>query len=160
MFSTPEFWVFVAFCLLIGAFGKRAYVFATQTLDQHSQKITDQIAKAEALYEEAQSLLNSYKQKHEDAEKQAAEIISHAERDAQEYKSNSEREFELFIKQKEKALVERLMIQQEEAKLKLRKEATEEAVRRVEELIASSPDIQKKIKDISLKDIMGVTGTM
>src|SRR5271167_3011582 len=115
MFSTPEFWVFIAFILLFATFGKRVYIFVTQTLDQHSRKVADQLAKAESLHNEALSLLNSYKKKHEEAEDQAAKIISHAELEAKELKKASERELEKFIAQKEKTMIERIAREQEEA---------------------------------------------
>jgi len=153
MFSTPEFWVFIAFLLLIASFGKRAYLFMTQTLDEHSKKISDQLARADSLHDEALSLLNSYKKKHEDATLQAEKIIAYAKREALEFKENSERELEKFMRQKEKALLERIVIEQEEAKLKLRKEATDEAIKIVEHLLQSSPEERKKITEASLKEI-------
>ncbi len=153
MFSTPEFWVFIAFVLLIASFGKRAYIFVTQTLDQHSQKVTDQLAKAESLHDEAQSLLNSYKKKHEEALEQANKIIAYAEREALELKQTSERELEKFIAQKEKALHERMNIEREEMKAKLISEATDEALKIVERVLAKSPADLKTLTEASLKEV-------
>lgn len=153
MFSTPEFWVCIAFILLIAAFGKRAYIFVTQTLDQHSQKVAEQLAKAENLHEEALSLLNSYKKKHEEALEQAKKIIDFAEREALELKQASEKELEKFIAQKEKALEERITIEREEMKAKLISEATDEALKIVEGALAKSPAELKKLTDASLKEV-------
>ena len=114
-FSTPEFWVFIAFILFLGAVGKRAFAFLTQSLDEHSRKVAHQFEEAQRLHDEALSLLQSYKKKHEEAIEQATKIVSYAETEALESKKSSEREFEKFIASKEKALTERMAIEKEEA---------------------------------------------
>lgn len=153
MISTPEFWVSVAFVLLFVLFGKRAYTFMTQILDDHSRKVTEQLEKAESLQKEALSLLNSYKEKYDNALEQAEKIIAHAEREAEDFKSQSENELEKFIAQKEKALSERLALQREEAKAKLTKEASDLALKIVEEKIMASPATRKKITKTALQDV-------
>ena len=153
MFATAEFWVFIAFLLLIAGFGKKAFGFLNQTLDTYRQKITQDIESAQNLHDEAVSLLNSYKKKHEEAIKQAEEIMSYAENEALEFKKASEQEFERFITQKENALLERISIKNEEAKLKLRKEAIDEAILIVEHVLSKDKGQKKKINTSSLKEI-------
>ena len=79
MFSTAEFWVLIAFLLLLGGIGKRAFASLTKTLDDHRQKIADQVEEAQRLHDEALSLLNSYKKKSQEAKEQAEKLLAFAE---------------------------------------------------------------------------------
>lgn len=153
MLATAEFWVFIAFLLFIGVFGKKAFGFLAQSLDAYRQKITQDIKAAQNLHDEALSLLGSYKKKHEDAIKQAKEIMSYAEKEALEFKRSNEQEFERFVAQKEKALLERIAIKNEESKVKLRKEAIGEAISIVEHVLSKDAAQKKKINSAALKEI-------
>jgi len=152
-YSTPEFWVFIAFVLFLGAVGKRAFAFLTQSLDEHSRKVAHQLEEAQRLHDEALSLLNSYKQKHRDAIEQAAKIVAYAEAEALEFKKSSEHEFEKFMTNKEKALQTRMMIEREETKNKLRQQAVDEALIIVEKVLSGEPKEKKKLTEASLKEI-------
>lgn len=153
MFSTPEFWVFVAFILFLAIFGKKAFVFLTQILDEHSLKVARQLEEAQHLHDEALSLLNSYQKKHEDALEQAQKIISFAEAEALEFKKATLKEFEKFMANKEKALLERVAVEREEAKSKLKQQALDEAITLVENLLAKEPKERQKLTEASLKEI-------
>ncbi|MBP9692110.1 MAG: ATP synthase F0 subunit B [Alphaproteobacteria bacterium] len=153
MFSTPEFWVFIAFVLLLGGLGKRGFSFATQTLDEHRKRVIHQLNEAQRLHDEALSLLNVYKKKHEDALEQAAKIISYAEKEAQELKKSSQQELELFIHQKEKALLERIALEKEETKTKFRQQVVDEALKIVERHLLTEKKERDKLTMASLKEI-------
>jgi F-type H+-transporting ATPase subunit b len=152
-YATPEFWVFIAFVLFLGAVGKRAFVFLTQSLDEYSRTVARQLEEAQRLHDEALSLLNSYKKKHEEAIEQAAKIVSYAEAEALEFKKSSEEEFEKFMANKEKALAERLVIEKEEAKSKLRQQAVDEAFTIVEKFLSKELKEKKKLTEASLKEV-------
>ncbi len=154
MFSTPEFWVFIAFILFLASAGKKAYTFLIRSLDKHTRKISLQLEEAQRLHDEALSLLNSYKKKHEDAVEQAAKIISFAETEALEFQKASQQAFEEFMKNKEKALLERITIEKEEAKSKLRKEVVEEACAIAEQLLLKDPKEREKFTKKSLEEII------
>lgn len=157
MFSTPEFWVCISFFLFLGVAGKKAYYFLTATLDEHRRKITQQLEEAQRLHDEALSLLASYKQKHEDAIEQAERIISFAEAEAQEFKNASEQEFEKFVIQKEKLLLERIANEKEEALSKLKVQVADEALKIVERVILKETKEKKKLTTAALKEIMHVS---
>ena len=156
MFSTPEFWVFIAFILFLAVFGKKALAFLTQSLDEHSRKITHQLETAQRLHDEALSLLNSYKEKHKEAIEQAGKIVAFAENEALEFKKTSEHEFEKFMTNKEKAFLERIAREKEEANSKLRQRAVDEALAIVENVLITSPKEKKKLTDAALKDILSL----
>ena len=153
MFSTPEFWVFIAFVLLIAGGGKRALAFLKQYLDEHSHKVAHRLEEAQRLHDEALSLLNAYKKKHEEAVDQAEKIISFAKAEALEFRKSSEQEFEKFMARKEKTLLERLALEADEAKSKLRQQAVDEAIAIVESRLSREQKEKKKITESALKEI-------
>ncbi len=157
MFKTPEFWVLIAFVLFLLAFGKKIWAFLTQSLDEHRNKISRQLEEAERLQGEALSLLEAYKQKHEEALKQAAEIIAFAEEEALTLKKEKEREFDQFMKQREKALFERMENEKEETKADFRKQILEEAIVHIERFLGAQKDETKKLTENSLKEITDIS---
>lgn len=156
MFSTPEFWVFVSFVLFIGLFGKRGLAFISQLLNEHRQKITQQLEEAQRLHDEALSLLNSYKKKHEEAVEHAKKMVAFAEQEALDFKKSSEEEFKKLLTQKEKALLERIHLETEITKSTLRKQAADEAFVIVEDLLSTDTKERKKLTKAALKEISGL----
>jgi F-type H+-transporting ATPase subunit b len=153
MFATPEFWVFIAFILFVALFGKRGTVFLTQLLDQHRFKVTQQLDEAQRLHDEALSLLNSYKKKNEEALEQASNIMASAEKEALAFQKSSEVEFQKLLAQKEKALLERIVLETEATKSKLRNQAADEALAIVENLLSKDSKQREKLTKASLKEI-------
>jgi F-type H+-transporting ATPase subunit b len=153
MFSTPEFWVLVAFFLLLAVFGKRGFLYLIQGLDDHRQKVTHQLREAERLHDEAFSLLNSYKTKHKEAEKQVEKLLAFAEVEAKELKKTAEKEFQDFMTHKEKAMSEKLAIEKEETFAKLRRQVTMEALAIVEEVLLKDKNLREKLTKKALQKI-------
>lgn len=156
MFSSPEFWVLVAFFLLLAVFGKRAFRYFIQSLDDYQQKVTHQLREAERLHDEAFSLLNSYKTKHKEAYAQVEKLLAFAEEEAKEVKKTAEKEFQDFMKHKEKAMSEKLAIEKEETFAKLRRQVTMEALAIVEEVLLKNKDLREKVTKDALKKIQDV----
>lgn len=153
MFSTPEFWVFISFLLFIALFGKRGFYFISQMLQEHRQKVTQQLEEAQRLHDEALSLLNSYKKKHKEAIEHTERMIAFAKKEAEDYKKTSEAEFKKLLAQKEKALLERIALETAETKAKLRKQAADEAFMIVENLLSQDSKERKKLTKAALKDM-------
>ncbi len=90
--STPEFWVAVSFFLFIGLIiylGVPGKVAAA--LDARAKRISDELAEANRLREEAQALLSEYQQKRQEAEKEAENIIAQAKAEAENYAAETRR---------------------------------------------------------------------
>lgn len=153
MFSTPEFWVFIAFLLFLCIVGKKAYHFLAESLDAHSRKVAQQLEEAQRLHDEALSLLNSYKEKHKEAALQAEKIISFARAEAQELKKTHEHEFEKFMAQKEKSLLERIANDKEEAKSKIKTQIMNEALKIVKHVLSTKEEEKKKLTHAALQDV-------
>ena len=91
-FREPESWVAVSFVLFVGllVYLKVPAMLASM-LDERSAKIARELAEARKLREEAQSLLTSYQKKRTEAEKDAADIIDLARKEAESYTAEARR---------------------------------------------------------------------
>ena len=69
------------------------------------------------------------------------------------FKKSSEQELEIFIHQKEKALLDRIALEKEGAKSKLRQQVVDEALKIVEEFLSTEKKEREKLTKASLKDI-------
>lgn len=153
MWSSPEFWVFIAFLLFLGLFGRKGLSALNQLITDHQQKITQHLEEAQRLRDEALSLLNSYKEKHAEALEQAEKMMDLAKKEAAEFKKSSEEEFNKLLAHKEKMLLERIARETEEAKAKLRQQAANEAFAIVEKHLSKDEKTRKKLTAASLKEI-------
>jgi len=84
MFAEPEFWVAVAFVILMGIF---AYMGVHRTilttLDHRSERIRSELADAQRLKQDAAKLLAEYKARRATAEREAADIVASAKTEAE-----------------------------------------------------------------------------
>src|SRR5258707_15199973 len=84
MFSEPEFWVAVAFVILMGVFAYFGiHRTVLTTLDHRSDRIKAELDDARRLKEKAAKLLADYKSRHATAEREAQAIISSAKAEAE-----------------------------------------------------------------------------
>src|SRR5712675_2120123 len=86
MFSEPEFWVAVAFVILMG-------VFAYFGIHRSKAELDD----AGRLKEEAAKLLTEYKSRHASAEREAQDIIASARAEAERIASEAKAKMEDFV---------------------------------------------------------------
>lgn len=56
---TPEFWVLISFVFFVGFFGRKIYLKITGQLDEYIKSVSDKIAEAEKIKEEASVLLKN-----------------------------------------------------------------------------------------------------
>jgi F-type H+-transporting ATPase subunit b len=73
----------------------------TKALDDRSDGIRKELEEARSLREEAQRLLAEYKRKGEDAEKEAADIVAQAKRDATAITAEAKAKTDEYIKRRE-----------------------------------------------------------
>ena len=155
MFSSPEFWVAIAFIMLLAAIGKKAYIQLTGFLDAHIQGIRTQIENAETLLHKAQDMLAEYTHKQHTAIDQSVEIVSSAESQAIELKRSSERELMHQLELREKACLARIAQAEKEARDDLAQQTANEAFKIVQRVLESTDS--KKLTDTILKDISHVS---
>src|ERR1700689_5852387 len=103
MFAEPEFWVAVAFVILIGVF---VYLGVHRTvltaLDHRSERIKAELDDARRLKDEATKLLAEYKARHASAEAEAQDIIASAKAEAERIASEAKSKLEDFVARRPK----------------------------------------------------------
>jgi F-type H+-transporting ATPase subunit b len=86
IFQHAEFWVAVAFLLLIALFVYlKVPAMIVKSLDERAAAIAKSLADAEKLRLEAESLLKDYQRRRVEAEKEAESIVEQARREAEAY---------------------------------------------------------------------------
>src|SRR5688500_3371630 len=103
MFYAPEFWVAVAFVVLMGVF---AYVGVHRTvltaLDHRAERIRAELDDARRLKDEAAKLLAEYQARHAKAEAEAQDIVASAKADAERIASEAKAKMEDFVARRTK----------------------------------------------------------
>src|SRR5947199_4431319 len=103
MFAEPEFWVAVAFVILMAVF---AYIGVHRTvltsLDHRRDRIKAELDDARRLKDEATKLLAEYKARHATAEREAEDIISSAKTEAERIAAEAKVKLEDFVARRTK----------------------------------------------------------
>src|SRR5258708_23692884 len=98
MFFEPEFWVAVAFVILMGVFAYfGVHRTVLQTLDRRSERIKAELDDARRLKDEAAKLLAEYQARRASAEREAEDIIAHAKAHADRIPSAANRTIHDFL---------------------------------------------------------------
>src|ERR1700756_2112025 len=97
MFFEPEFWVAVAFVILMVLFGYLGiHRTVLKTLDHRSERIKAELDDARRLKEEAAKLLAEYKARQASAEREAQDIIASARAEAERIAAEAKTKMEDF----------------------------------------------------------------
>lgn len=138
-FRSPENWVAVSFVLFAGLLVYlKVPAMLARMLDERSAKITRELAEARKLREEAQSLLASYQKKRAEAEKDAADIIDQARKEAEAYTVEARRKLAEMLERRVKQ-AEQKIAQAEAAAIKeVRTVATDIAVAAASQLVGEA----------------------
>jgi F-type H+-transporting ATPase subunit b len=134
-----QVWATVALVIfLAGAVYLKVPGMVAKALDARADKITGELAEAKKLREEAQALLTEYQKKRADAEREAAEIVAAAKREAEMLSAESRQKTAGFVARRT-ALSEQKIAQAEtEAVSAVRAAAVDLAVAAAEKLIAAN----------------------
>jgi F-type H+-transporting ATPase subunit b len=144
MLHDPEFWVAVAFLLVVAVVFRPAAKAITSTLDDRAAKIRVQIEEARKLREDAQALLAEYQRKQRDAMAEAEKIISNARAEAARLKVDAEKDLEHTIERRKQQALERIAQTEAQAIASVRNTAVDVALAAAEKLIKSSLDAGKQ----------------
>ena len=129
MFFEPEFWVAVAFVILIGVFvyfGIHRTVL--KTLDHRADRIKAELDDARRLKQEAASLLEEYKAKRVSAEREAQDIIAAAKVDAERIATEAKTKMEDFVARRTKTAENKIALAEAQALADVRAAAANAAV--------------------------------
>lgn len=143
-YMEPEFWVALAFLMVVVLAYKKVSKAITTSLDARSAKIKGSLDEARKLREDAQALLAEYQRKQRDALQEAETIVSHARHEADRLKKDSEVALQAAIERREKQAVERIAQAEAQAMDEVRAMAVDLAVAAATKLIAQkmAPDAQ------------------
>jgi F-type H+-transporting ATPase subunit b len=139
MFAEPEFWVAVAFVILMGVF---VYVGVPRTvlkaLDHRSERIKAELDDARRLKDEAAKLLAEYKSRHASAEREAQDIIASAKAEAERIASEAKTKMEDFVTRRTKAAEGKIALAEAQALTDVRAAAADAAVTAASRILSQS----------------------
>ena len=139
MFAEPEFWVAVAFVILMAVF---AYFGIHRTvltaLDHRSERIKAELDDARRLKEEAAKLLAEYQARRASAEREAEEIISGARADAERIAAEARTKMEDFVVRRTKTAESKIALAETQALADVRAAAADAAVTAATTILSQS----------------------
>jgi F-type H+-transporting ATPase subunit b len=139
MFAEPEFWVAVAFFILMGIF---AYVgvhrVVLTTLDHRRDRIKSELDDARRLKEEAAKVLAEYQARRASAEREAAEIVTGAKADAERIGAEARAKLEDFVVRRTKTAEGKIALAEAQALADVRAAAAEAAITAASTILSHS----------------------
>jgi F-type H+-transporting ATPase subunit b len=139
MFSEPEFWVAVAFVILMAVFAYFGiHRTVLTTLDHRSDRIKAELDDARRLRDEAAKLLAEYKARHAKAEAEAQEIIASAKAEAERIASEAKIKIEDFVARRTKTAEGKIALAEAQALADVRAAAAEAAVTAAASILSQS----------------------
>jgi F-type H+-transporting ATPase subunit b len=139
MFYEAEFWVAVAFVILMAIF---AYVGVHRTvlkaLDHRSERIKAELDDARRLKEEAAKLLAEYKARHASAEREAQDIITNAKAEAERIASEAKAKMEDFVARRTKTAESKIALAEAQALADVRAAAADAAITAASTILTQS----------------------
>lgn len=139
MFAEPEFWVAVAFVILLGVF---AYVGVHRTvlttLDHRRDRIKAELDDARRLKQDAAKLLAEYQARHASAEKEAQDIITQAQAEAERIATEAKAKMEDFVTRRTKTAESKIALAEAQAIADVRSAAANAAVAAASAIMSQS----------------------
>jgi len=139
MFAEPEFWVAVAFVILMAVF---AYIGVHRTvltaLDHRADRIKAELDDARRLKDEAAKLLAEYKTRRASAEREAEEIISGARAEAERIAAEAKTKLEDFVARRTKTAEGKIALAEAQALADVRAAAADAAVAAASTILTQS----------------------
>src|ERR1700710_662299 len=139
MIYEAEFWVAVAFVVLMGVF---AYFGIHRTvlkaLDHRSERIKAELDDARRLKDEAEKLLAEYKARHAKAEAEAQDIIAAAKAEAERIAAEAKTKLEDFVARRTKTAESKIALAEAQALADVRAAAANAAIAAASTILSQS----------------------
>jgi F-type H+-transporting ATPase subunit b len=136
MFASAEFWVGVAFVIFWGIlFYYGVPKKALSALDSRGKRITNELAEARRLREDAEKLLKEFEAKRAAAEREAAEIVSIAREEAERLGREAETKLKDFVARRTASAEAKIAQAEAQATADVRAAAADAAVRASERIL-------------------------
>lgn len=149
MFAEPEFWVAVAFVILMGVF---AYFGIHRTvlraLDHRSERIKAELDDARQLKDDAAKLLAEYRSRRAAAEREAEEIVASAKAEAERIASEAKTRMEDYVARRTKTAENKIALAEAQALAAVRSAAANAAAE------AASTILSQTVKGQIAEDLL------
>ena len=140
MLATPEFWVAVAFVILVAAIARPLYRAVVGGLDARTERIRHTLDEATRLREEAQHLLAEYQRKQRDAARECEEIVAHTEAEAKRFTEEAAARLEATLARREQLAIDKIAQTEAEAVQEVRVATVDIAIAATRRLLAQRTD--------------------
>ncbi|MDX7949983.1 ATP F0F1 synthase subunit B [Lichenihabitans sp. Uapishka_5] len=140
MHFDAEFWValgFVVFLILLAYVGVHSRL--TTTLDDRSKRVSNELAEAKRLRDEAAAVLDSFKRKAAEAEHEAAAIVAQARLDAEAMAKDAEVRMADFVTRRTKQAEQKIALAETQAAADVRAAAADAAVKAARTVLRDDP---------------------
>ena len=159
MLHEAEFWVAVAFVLMLAIFGYfGVHRTIAAALDNRSARIRKELDDARRLKEEAQSLVAEYRARRQSAEREAQEIVAAAKADAERIAVEAKAKMEDFVARRTKSAENKIAQAKTQAVADVRAAAAEAAATAAASVLSQTVKgdvanglIEKSIKELGSK---------
>jgi F-type H+-transporting ATPase subunit b len=138
--NDPELWVLVGFLIFFVLVGRTFWKIIKGSLDARAEKVRTQLAEATRLRSEAQALFDLYRQKQEQAVKDAADILATAKDEAEQLRLEGEQALQRSLAAREAQAMERIALAEQDALQAVKAHAVEIAIRAATGLVAELLD--------------------
>ncbi|MBV8650822.1 MAG: F0F1 ATP synthase subunit B [Alphaproteobacteria bacterium] len=140
LFHDPEFWVAVAFVIVVGIGGYKIRPTIAKALDDRAARIKTELDEAQRLRDDAQKTLAEYQRKQRDALKEAEAIVAHAKSEAERIGKQAALDLEAAIDRRTRQAEEKIAQEQAKALAEVRSAAVDVAIAATRQIIAQQLD--------------------
>ena len=159
MLLTPEFWVLVSFVIFVAIVWKvGGFKTMAAGLDSRAERIRAELAEAQRLREDAQSLLREYESKRAAAEQEAADIVANARDEANRLAQETQDKMAEFVRRRTAAAETKIAQAEAQASAEVRAAAVDAAIKASEQILrgeltgpAAESLLTKSLRDIRNK---------
>ncbi|MBN9041822.1 MAG: ATP F0F1 synthase subunit B [Rhizobiales bacterium 62-47] len=137
MISTAEFWVAIAFVILVGIFIYAGVPSAVaKALDRRADRIKDELNEARRLKDEAAALVADYRARRATAEREAQDIVAAAKSEAERIAADAKARLEDFVARRTKSAEGKIAQAEAQALADVRSAAAEAAIAAASQIMA------------------------
>lgn len=156
MLHEAEFWVAVAFVILVcvfGYFGVHRVILSA--LDNRGARISKELDDARRLKEEAQKLVAEYRARRESAEREAQDIVASAKADAERIALEAKAKMDDFVARRTKSAENKIAMAEQQAVADVRAAAADAAIAAATSVLSQTVkgSLADGLLDKSIKDV-------
>ncbi len=136
----PEFWVLVGFVIFFILLGRTLWGAVKGGLDGRAARVSEQLAEAARLRQEAQAMLDRARAKQDQAMKTAEDILAAAKDEAERMRQEGEAELRRSLAAREAQAMDRIALAEQNALQSVKARAVDIAIRAATDLVRDAID--------------------